>query len=172
MSLVNKRAPDFEAKAIVNGKIENIKLSDYLGKWIILLFYSADFSPLCPLELKEFANKYEELERLNAEIIAGSVDGIWSHKVFIEKELPQIKYPVFSDSAGQISKKFGVLLEDAGVALRATFIIDTDGVVQYEVVHNTGIGRSVDETLRVLQALQSGGVCPPDWKPGEPTLII
>ena len=170
MLRVGQKAPDFIASAYVNGEITNVRLSDYRGRWVVLVFYPLDFTFVCPTELLAFAASAEEFKSLNAEVIALSVDSVYSHKAWIERDLRGVRYPIVSDITKQISREYGVLDDDQGVALRGTFVIDPEGVVQYEVVSALNLGRSTDETLRALEALQTGELCPANWRPGAQTL--
>lgn len=167
---VGKPAPHFEGEAYVEGEIKKVSLSDYSGKWVVLFFYPLDFTFVCPTELRSLGRAQEEFQKLNAQVIGASVDSVHSHKAWFSKDLPEVKFPVLSDISHSISSKYGVLIEEKGFAQRGTFIINPEGILQYMVVSNLDVGRSVDETLRVLNALQSGGLCPMDWKPGEKTL--
>ncbi len=170
MAKVQEKAPDFRAQAWVNGQIKDVSLKDFHGKWVVLIFYPLDFTFVCPTELRAFAQNYEAFQKEGAEVVAISVDSVHSHKAWIAKDLPEVKYPVVSDIQKTIARDYGVLLEDKGIALRGTFIIDPHGVLQYQVVAALGLGRSTDETLRVLQALKTGELCPANWKPGAKTL--
>jgi peroxiredoxin (alkyl hydroperoxide reductase subunit C) len=154
---------------------ERVKLEDYRGKWLVLLFYPLDFTFVCPTEVTGFSDRLEEFQALNAEVLAVSTDSVYSHKAWLETPREKngvagTKYPLASDITKEVSRNYGVLLENDGIALRGLFIIDPEGVLQYQVVHSLNIGRSVDEALRVLQALQSGGRCPANWKPGQETI--
>jgi len=172
MVKVGQKAPDFVAQAYVNGRFAEVRLSDYQGRWVVLLFYPLDFTFVCPTELEAFAESYEEFRGLGAEVLAASVDSVYSHKAWFETDerLKKVSYPIISDLSKEISRRYGVLDEEQGVALRGTFIIDPEGVLQQMVVNNLDVGRSTEETLRVLRALQTGGLCPADWHPGEPLL--
>ena len=169
---VGEPAPKFSAVAYVSGKDDfpKVSLDDYKGKWVVLFFYPRDFTFVCPTEIKGFAAAEDEFRKLNAVVIGASTDSEYSHKAWFEKDMPNVKFPVLADTSHRISADYGVLVEEQGLALRGTFIIDPDGILQYAVVANTNIGRSIQETVRTLQALQSGGLCPIDWKPGEKTL--
>ena len=171
MLLVGQKAPDFSLDAVVGkGDFKTIKLSDYLGRWVVLFFYPLDFTFVCPTEILEFSKREEEFRRLNAVVLGCSIDSKHSHKAWITGTLGQLSYPLLSDLNREVSRKFGALIESAGFSTRATFIIDPDGVVQYALYHNTEVGRSVSETVRVLEALQTGENCPVEWKKGEKTL--
>ena len=179
MLQVGKKAPDFDmpsTKDLKNLK-ENVKLSDYKGKWLVLFFYPLDFTFVCPTEIKAFSQKVEEFKKAGAEVLAVSTDSVFSHRAWIQTGedkggLGSIKYPLASDITKDVSRDYGVLIEDKGIALRGLFIIDPDGILQYQVVHALNIGRSVDETLRVVEALKMGGLCGADWKPGQKTLTV
>ena len=177
MLQVLKKAPDFDMPSTkdMKGLKENVKLSDYKGKWLVMFFYPLDFTFVCPTEIKAFSDRIEDFKKVGAEVLAVSTDSVYSHRAWIstpsEKNgLGEIKYPLASDITKDVSRDYGVLIEEKGIALRGLFIIDPDGVLQYATINNLNIGRSVDETLRVLQGLQSGGLCPSDWKPGKKTL--
>ncbi|MGA1845461.1 peroxiredoxin [Deferribacter abyssi] len=179
MSLVAKKAPLFEEDAVVNKEFKKIKLEDYRGKWVVLFFYPLDFTFVCPTEITALSDAYEEFQKRNCEVIGVSTDSKFSHLAWIntpreEGGLGDIKYPLVADFTKKISEDYGVLLP-AGMALRATFIIDPDGVVQFELIHDLGIGRNVKEILRSLDALQytkkHGEVCPAGWEPGKETMV-
>lgn len=170
MSLVGRQAPDFELEGVSAGEFQEFRLGDYRGKWIVLFFYPLDFTFVCPTEIQEFNRRLEEFGKLGAEVLAVSVDSKYTHLAWQKAELGDIAYPMLSDLTHRTARRYGVLIEDEGVALRGLFIIDPEGLVQYEVVHGLEVGRSVDETLRVLQALQTGSLCPVNWQPGTPDL--
>jgi peroxiredoxin (alkyl hydroperoxide reductase subunit C) len=179
MLQVGKKAPDFDMPSTkdMKGLKENARLSDYKGKWLILFFYPLDFTFVCPTEIKAFSDRYNDLKSAGAEVLGVSTDSVYSHRAWInakdsEGGLGSINYPLASDITKDVSRDYGVLLEDKGIALRGLFIIDPDGVLQYQVVHGLNIGRSVDETLRVLEALKTGGLCAADWKPGQKPLNV
>ncbi len=167
---VGEKVPAFTCDAYHNGQFTKVSLDDYKGKWVVLFFYPLDFTFVCPTELKGFGKAATEFEKMNAVVLGASTDSVHSHKAWFERDLPEVNYPVLADTNHSVSRSYGVLLPNEGIALRGTFIIDPDGVLQYHVVSSLNVGRSVGETLRVLQALQSGGLCPIDWKEGEPTL--
>lgn len=179
-SLVQKQAPQFSVKGVVGKEFKEIKLSDYKGNWVVLFFYPLDFTFVCPTEITAFSDSYSKFKELNCEILGCSVDSHFSHLAWInvprsEGGLGELNYPLLSDLNKQIAQDYGVLLENAGLALRGTFIINPEGVVQYQVVHDLGIGRNVEETLRVLEALQTvaktGEVCPANWTNGGKRII-
>ena len=179
MSLVQKVAPDFAAEAVVGSDFKNIKLADYKGKWLVLFFYPLDFTFVCPTEITAFSDRVADFKKLGAEILGVSVDSKFSHLAWTklsrkEGGLGSIEYPLLADLTKKIGADYGVLL-DGGITLRGLFIIDPDGKVAYEVVHDLGIGRNVDETLRVLEAIQTvkktGEVCPANWQSGSKTMV-
>jgi peroxiredoxin 2/4 len=177
MPLVGQKAPDFKMLSTKNLETlkETVSLEDYRGKWLILFFYPLDFTFVCPTEITAFNDRAEEFFDLGAEILGVSVDSVYSHRAWIktpreQNGLGDLKFPLASDITKEVSRAYDVLLEDEGVALRGLFIIDPEGVLKYQVVHHNNIGRSVDETLRVLEALQAGGLCPANWKPGQKLL--
>jgi len=179
LAKVGKPAPDFNLPSTKNlEKLdENVKLSDYKGKWLILLFYPLDFTFVCPTELTAFSDRLEELNGIGAEVLGISTDSVHSHRAWIKTPKDQngiegLKYPLASDVGGRLAAKYNILVEENNVALRGLFIINPEGVLQYAVVHDLNIGRSVDETLRVLQGLQTGGLCAADWKPGQANLKV
>ncbi|MCX8084416.1 MAG: peroxiredoxin [Calditerrivibrio sp.] len=178
MSLVSKAAPLFEADAVLNKKFVKVNLEDYKGKWVVLFFYPLDFTFVCPTEITALSDAVEEFKKRNCEIIGVSTDSKFSHLAWVnqpreEGGLGDIAYPLVADFTKKISEDYGVLLP-AGMALRATFIIDPEGKVQFELIHDLGIGRNVDEILRSLDALQYvrtyGEVCPAGWRPGKDTM--
>lgn len=164
------KVPDFEVDAYHAGDMKPVRLSEYDGKWKVLFFYPLDFTFICPTEIREFAKNEEEFKKLNAQVIAASTDSAHSHKAWFEKDLPEVKYPVIADTTHAISKLFGVLKRDEGIAYRGTFIIDPEGILRYSLVSDLSVGRSVKETIRVLKGLQTGELCPIEWEPGQNTL--
>ncbi len=166
---VSQKAPGFKMEGIFKGEIRDIHLEDYSGKWVVLFFYPLDFSFVCPTEVIEFSERFDEFAELDAQVLGASVDSVYSHKAWL-KELGELKYPLLSDITKEFSRCYGVLIEEKGISLRGAFIIDPEGVLRYQVVHDLNIGRSVDEILRVLKALQTGEMCPVEWRPGKSTL--
>jgi alkyl hydroperoxide reductase subunit AhpC len=167
---IGEQVPNITLTAYQTGQFKKVSLGDYKGKWIVLFFYPLDFTFVCPTEIKAFATKQLDFDNLNATILGASTDSEHSHKAWFERDLPSVQYPILADTTHQLSRTFNVLKEDEGIAYRGTFIIDPEGVLRYQVVSDLNVGRSVGETLRVLQALQTGSLCPIDWKPGEQTL--
>jgi peroxiredoxin 2/4 len=170
MMQIGQKIPDFEEESYVNGEFKKIKLSSYKGKWVVLFFYPLDFTFVCPTEIRSFSSHENEFEKSNAVVIGCSTDSVHSHKAWFEQDLKDVKFPVIGDTAHRLSYMFGVLKEDEGIAFRATFIIDPEGVLRSATVNDLKVGRNVDETLRTLQAFQTGDLCPVDWHPGMKTL--
>jgi alkyl hydroperoxide reductase subunit AhpC len=168
---VGQKAPYWEAKGLApNGEFKDYKATDFEGKWLVLFFYPLDFTFVCPTEIRGFNEHLEEFKKLKAEVVAASTDSVYSHKAWTDGELGKVAFPILGDTNHEIARKFGVLVENAGIALRGTFLVDPQGVLRYSVVHDLNVGRSVDEALRVLQAFQTGELCPVGWKPGQKTL--
>jgi len=171
LPMVGKPAPPFNLDGVLAGEFRNYRLADYRGKWVVLFFYPLDFTFVCPTEIKGFNNAAGEFEKLNAVVFGVSVDSTWAHKAWIERgDLGDLKYPLLSDIRKEAARNYGVLDERSGVALRGLFIIDDKGVLQFQSVNNLSVGRSTEETLRMLEALQTGELCPVNWKPGQKTL--
>ena len=166
---VGQNAPEFTLQGVVGDKFKDVCLDEYKGKWVVLFFYPLDFTFICPTEITEFSKRDNEFKSLSAQVLGVSIDSVFSHKAWL-KELGILNYPLLSDITKEVSRKYGVLLEDKGFALRGTFIIDPEGKLRYQLVHDLGIGRSVEEILRVLRALQTGELCPVEWKPGKKSL--
>ncbi|ERN16166.1 hypothetical protein AMTRI_Chr11g95550 [Amborella trichopoda] len=179
--LVGNKAPDFEAEAVFDQEFIKVKLSEYIGKkYVILFFYPLDFTFVCPTEITAFSDRHSDFEKLNTEILGVSIDSVFSHLAWVQTDrksggLGDLKYPLISDVTKSISQSYGVLIPEQGIALRGLFIIDKEGVIQHSTINNLAIGRSVDETMRTLQALQyvqenPDEVCPAGWKPGEKSM--
>ena len=170
---VTDTIPPLKAEALFpTGKFEMVDLNRYRGKWLVVFFYPLDFTFVCPTEIRGFNEHFEEFKRLGAEVVAVSTDSVYSHKAWVENALGQVKFPIIGDTNHAISEGFGVLLPDKGVALRGTFIIDPNGVVRSAVVNDLPVGRSVEETLRTLQAFQTGKLTGCEWKPGEEPIRV
>jgi peroxiredoxin 2/4 len=179
LAKVGHPAPDFDMPSTKNIETlaENVKLSDYKGKWLILLFYPLDFTFVCPTELINFSDRLEEFQGVGAEVIGISTDSVHSHRAWLKTPrdkngIEGVKYPIASDVGGKLARSYNILVEESNIALRGLFIINPEGMLQYSVVHDLNIGRSVDETLRVLQGLQTGGLCGADWTPGQENLKV
>jgi len=176
---VGQPAPDFNLPSTKNlEKLdENVKLSDYKGKWLIQVFYPLDFTFVCPTELTAFSDRIDEINGVGAEVLGISTDSVHSHRAWLRTPRDQngiegLKYPLASDTGGRLARKYNILVEEENIALRGLFIIDPEGILRYSVVHDLNLGRSVDETLRVLQGLQTGGLCAADWTPGQENLKV
>lgn len=178
MTLVNQSAPEFTATAVMpdNTFNDSFSLAELKGKYTVLFFYPLDFTFVCPSEIIAFDKKLDEFKKRNTEVVAVSVDSHFTHLAWkntpVDKGgIGNVQFPMVADLNKQISRDYGVLLEDAGIALRGLFLIDKDGVVQHALVNNLPLGRNVDEALRVLDALQfteeHGEVCPANWRQGE-----
>lgn len=166
---VGKVAPFFRAEGYHKGKKAHYSLEDYEGDWKVLFFYPLDFTFVCPTELVELSKKADAFEDLDAQILGISVDSVYSHEAWL-KELGDFNYPLLSDITKQISRDYNVLIEDEGISLRGTFIINPEGIVKHIMVNDLNIGRNIDELLRVLKALQTGDLCPVNWTPDKKTL--
>jgi len=170
---VGKHAPDLELEAYVASTSEpqRVRLANYRGSWLVLFFYPRDFTLVCPTELQAFAELEDEFAGEGAALVAASTDSYWSHKAWFESHplLAAVRYPVLADTAHELATAYGVLLAD-GSALRATFILDPEGIVRHMSINDQNVGRSADETLRVLGALRTGALCPVEWRKGQPTL--
>ncbi|HEY9697292.1 MAG TPA: peroxiredoxin [Trichocoleus sp.] len=177
---VGQAAPDFTATAVYDQEFKTTKLSDYRGKYVVLFFYPLDFTFVCPTEITAFSDRYEDFKSINTEILGVSVDSEFSHLAWTQTDrkaggVGDLNYPLVSDIKKEISAAYNVLDPEAGVALRGLFIIDKDGVIQHATINNLAFGRSVDETLRTLQAIQHvqshpDEVCPANWQPGQATM--
>ncbi len=176
---INEKAPDFTEDAYLGDKdeIKKISLEDYKGKWVILFFYPADFTFVCPTELTDLAKHHDEIKALGAEIISVSTDTAFVHKAWHDNSeaIKIIKYPMLADPTGRVSRAYGTYIEKEGLSLRGTFIIDPEGVIKAYEINNNDIGRSTKEIIRKIKAAKyveehSGEVCPMNWDDGEETL--
>ena len=180
MIQVTQKAPDFKGTAVMeDGSFKDISLADYKGKKVVLFFYPLDFTFVCPTEILAFSEAVEEFKKRNVQVIGASIDSHFSHLAWrkqprAEGGLGDIKYPLLADTTKDVSRKYGVLLEGAGIALRGLFLIDEEGILRHQVVNDLPLGRSTDEALRVVDALdffqKNGEVCPANWKPGKDTI--
>jgi peroxiredoxin (alkyl hydroperoxide reductase subunit C) len=168
---ISRSAPNFTLDGVVNQGFQKIGLTDYRGKWVVLFFYPGDFTFVCPTEIKGFNTSLTEFAKANTQVLAISVDSKYSHLAWIKSgALDKLEYPLLADFSKQTTRAYGVLDDVNSTARRALFIIDPNGVIQYTVVHNDKVGRNVEETLRVLKALQTEELCPVNWKPGGKTI--
>lgn len=175
MALVGKKVPDIKAKAVAKDKTFDFSWADYAGKYVVLFFYPLDFTFVCPTELHAFQEKLKEFERRNAQVLGCSVDSSFSHAAWLNTPknkggVQGVTYPLLSDMNKDIARAFDVLKEEDGIAYRGLFLIDQTGVIRHQLVNDLPLGRSVDEVLRLLDALifheQHGEVCPANWKTG------
>ncbi len=174
---INHKVAEFTAQAYHQDQVKTIKLSDYKGKWVILFFYPADFTFVCPTELEDVANLYGEFQKVGAEILSVSTDTVYVHKAWHDTSaaIKKITFPMLADANHALASYFGTLIPEAGLSLRGTFIIDPDGVLKCAEIHDNSIGRSGKELLRKVQAAKfvrenKGEVCPASWEPGKKTL--
>ena len=177
MVKIGQKIADSEVQVYQNDDIKKVKLSDYKGKWLVLLFYPADFTFICPTELEEAANHHEEFQKAGAEILSVSTDTVYVHKAWhdVSPSIKKIKYGMIADPAGNLCREFGTYIDEAGLSLRGSFIIDPDGILKAYEIHDNSIGRSAAEILRKVQAAKfvrenKGEVCPASWEPGKKTL--
>ena len=171
MICVGEKISQFNLPGFYSGKTKSYSNSDFKGKWWILFFYPKDFTFVCPTEVIGFSKRMEDFKKLKVEVLGISCDPPATHQAWA-KELGGINYPLLSDEDKKLSQQLNVLHTEENLPLRATFIIDPQGVIQYEMISHTNVGRSVDETYRVVAALQTGRMCPADWKPGEDTFDV
>ena len=177
MSVINTEIKPFKATAFKAGNFLDLTEADIKGKWAVFFFYPADFTFVCPTELEDLADKYDEFQKLGVEIYSVSTDTHFSHKAWHDtsEAIGKIKYTMIGDPTGTITRNFGVMIEEAGLADRGTFVIDPDGKIQIVEINAGGIGRDASELLRKVKAAQyvaahPGEVCPAKWKEGEATL--
>lgn len=177
MSLINTAIKPFKATAYQNGKFIPVSDADLKGKWSVVFFYPADFTFVCPTELGDVADHYDTLKALGVEVYAVSTDTHFTHKAWHDasETIKKIRFPMVGDPTGTISRNFDVMIEEEGLALRGTFVINPEGVVKVAEIHDLGIGRDAKELLRKVQAAQyvathPGEVCPAKWTPGAETL--
>jgi alkyl hydroperoxide reductase subunit AhpC len=163
-----EEAPDFTASGLRGrGEPVQLRLAALRGGWVMVFFYPRDFTPVCPTELRELSKRSAEL---GAEVLALSADDVETHRRWLDQVLGEVAFPLLADPGGAIARAYGVWLEREGVAARATFAVDPQGVVQYASVHNLNVGRSVSELVRVMEALRTGQPVPAGWQPGQPTM--
>lgn len=177
MSMINKTIPSFKNQMFHQGQFKIITDEDLKGKWSVLVFYPADFTFVCPTELEDLADHYEEFQKLGVEIYSVSCDTHFAHKAWHETSpaIKKVHYPMVGDPTGHLAREFGVMIEEEGVALRGTFLVNPEGVIKVCEIHDNGIGRDAQELLRKVKAAQyvanhPGEVCPAKWKEGEKTL--
>ncbi|MDP7181847.1 MAG: alkyl hydroperoxide reductase subunit C [Candidatus Woesearchaeota archaeon] len=175
--MIGSQVPDIEVEAFHDEATKKVNLRDYKGQWLIVVFYPADFTFVCPTELEELANLYDQFKQEGAEIASVSTDTVFVHKAWHDhsEAIKKIRYPMLADPTGKLCKAFGTYLDDEGLALRGSFIVDPDGVIKAMELHDNSLGRSADELLRKLKAAKfvrenPGQVCPANWQPGKNTL--
>ena len=177
MSIINSQIKPFKATAFLNGKFIPVSDTDLKGKWSIVFFYPADFTFVCPTELGDLADVYPQFQKLGVECYSVSTDTHFTHKAWHDtsETIQKITYPMIGDPTGAITRNFDVMIEEEGLALRGTFVINPEGVIKVAEIHDLGIGRDAKELLRKVQAAQyvashPGEVCPAKWTPGDATL--
>lgn len=178
--LVGNKAPDFKAPAVVKGGFQDVSLADFKGKWKVLLFYPLDFTFVCPTEITAYNDAAFQFSEFNCQVMAISTDSQFSHLAWVNQPRgegglgPETTIPLIADFNKTISRDYGVLVEDEGVALRGLFLIDTNDNIQHATINNLPVGRNVEETLRLLEAYQftekHGEVCPANWNRGSDTM--
>ena len=174
---VGQSAPPFTADAFdpvlpPGAQTRTIRLSDYAGQWLVFFWYPSDFTVVCPTEITALSDRMDEFLDLDCAVLGASTDSVFCHAAWADvprerNGIAGVRFPLLSDRTQRVAAEYGVLAPAEGLALRGLFIVDPDGMVQHMAVNNLNVGRSVDETLRVLQAIQSGGLCLSDWKPGQ-----
>ncbi len=176
-SLINTEIKPFKATAFHNGKFVPVTEADLKGKWSVVFFYPADFTFVCPTELGDVADHYAQLQKMGVEVYSVSTDTHFTHKAWHDTSdtIKKIQFPMVGDPTGVISRNFNVMIEEEGLALRGTFVIDPEGKIKASEVNDLGIGRSAKDLIRKIQAAQyvathDGEVCPAAWQPGEDTL--
>lgn len=175
--IINSKLPDFKAQAFHNGDFTQVSSDDLKGQWSVLFFYPADFTFVCPTELGDMADKYQEFKDLGVEIYSVSTDTHFTHKAWHDASdtIKKITYPMLADTTGALSRALGVYIEEEGLAYRGTFLVDPDGEIKLAEIQDNGIGRNADELMRKVKAAQfirenPGEVCPAKWQPGAATL--
>jgi len=177
MAKINQRIPEFKVEAYHNGSFKTVTDKDVVGKWAIFLFYPADFTFICPTELGDMADQYDELKKLGVEVYSVSTDTHFVHKAWHDasETIKKIKFPMLADPTGHLTRSFGIMIEEAGLALRGSFLISPEGLIKVIEIHDDSIGREAGDMVRKVQAAQyvashKGEVCPAKWKPGSQTL--
>jgi alkyl hydroperoxide reductase subunit AhpC len=166
-------APDFKARAATGPRpadVRDVSLADHRGRFLVLFFYPRDFTAVCPTEVLEFSKRAREFRDVGADLLGASVDDVETHQRWIAEKLGPLAFPLLADPTKEVARAYGALLEREGVATRATFVVDSSGIVQYAAFHNLDVGRSPSETLRVVEALRTGAPSPAEWHRGGPTL--
>lgn len=176
-SIINSQLTEFKVQAYHEGEFKTISHNDVLGKWAIFFFYPADFTFVCPTELVDVAEKYDELQKMGVEVYSVSTDKHYTHKAWHDasESIRKIKYPMLADPTGHLARAFGVMVEEEGVAYRGTFVVNPEGKIKIAEIHDNGIGRNAEELVRKVKAAQfvathDGEVCPAKWQEGQETL--
>ncbi len=176
-AIINSQVPEFKVQAFQNGKFMTVSNEDIKGKWAVFFFYPADFTFVCPTELVDMADNYGKFQEMGVEIYSVSTDSHFVHKAWhdVSETIRKIQYPMLADPTGALSRAFGVMIEEAGMAYRGTFLVNPEGKIKIAEIHDNGIGRNADELLRKVEAAQfvashPNEVCPAKWKKGETTL--
>ena len=177
MLRINEKVPDLEVEAYYEDQIKKINFADYRGEWMVLIFYPADFTFVCPTELEEMASLYDQFRKLGAEVFSVSRDTAYVHKAWHDAspKIAKIKFPMLADTTAKLCETFGTYIPEEGISLRASFIVDPDGYLKAMEMHDNSFGRSAKEILRKLEAAKfvrdhKGNVCPASWEPGEETI--
>lgn len=177
MSMINREIADFTVQAFHEGAFRTVSREDVLGRWSVFFFYPADFTFVCPTELVDVAEKYEQFQAMGVEVYSVSTDSHFVHKAWHDasESIRKIKYPMLADPTGALSRAFGVMIEEEGMAYRGTFVVNPEGQIKVVEIHDNNIGRDANELLRKVEAAQfvathTGEVCPAKWKKGEATL--
>ena len=177
MPVINSQIPEFKVQAYHNGAFKEVSNKDLAGKWAVIFFYPADFTFVCPTELGDMADLYPEFQKLGVEVYGVSTDTHFVHKAWADASdtIKKIKYPMLGDPTGTITRNFDVMIEEEGLALRGTFLVNPEGEIKIAEIHDLGIGRDASELLRKVKAAQyvashPGEVCPAKWKEGDATL--
>jgi peroxiredoxin (alkyl hydroperoxide reductase subunit C) len=177
MPMIGRKLPSMELNAFQDNEFKKINLDEYRGKWVILFFYPADFTFVCPTELEEMANTYPSFQQLNCEVLSVSTDTEFVHKAWFDNSpsINKVKFPMLADPTGRLCRALGTYIQEEGLSYRATVIVDPEGNIKTYEIHDNGIGRSAAETLRKLQAAHfvaehGDQVCPANWQPGGDTL--
>lgn len=175
--ILNTRTPEFKLQAYHNGEFKTVETKDTLGKWAVFFFYPADFTFVCPTELVDMADKYDQFKAMGVEVYSVSTDSHFVHKAWNEssKSISKVKYPMLADPTGALCRAFGVMIEEEGMAYRGTFVANPEGKIKLVEINDNGIGRNADELLRKIEAAQfiaahPNEVCPAKWQKGKETL--
>ena len=168
--IIGAPAPKFTMEGYLKGQKKHYSLKDFAGKWVILFFYPLDFTFVCPTELLELSKKHEEFEKINTQVLGVSVDSVYSHEAWSKGTLGDLNFPLLSDLTKMTSCDYNVLIPESGISLRGAFIIDPNGILKSYIVNDVAIGRNIDELLRLVEAFQTGDLCPVGWQKGEKTL--